>query len=314
MAASQQLDSATQMFRSMGERVQALAPVVGMVEGFRIAIDEMVSQFPLDENIKLERVGAGGVPAEWVAAPDAADDQVLLYLHGGGYMGGSMRSHRVMLSRLSRASGMRVLGLEYRLAPENPFPAAVEDSIAAYRWLLSQGVESKNIAIAGDSAGGGLTPATLIALRYVGEPMPAAGVCISPWVDLEGIGGSMTTKAEVDPIVQRELLDVLANLYLGNRDRRTPLAAPLYADLQGLPPLLIQVGSSETLLDDSNRLTERAKAAEVDATLEVWEDMIHTWHLFAPILPEGQQAIERIGEFLRQRVGSVPNLPMQWNS
>jgi acetyl esterase/lipase len=314
MASSQQLDSATQMFRSMGERVQALAPVVGMVEGFRIAIDEMVSQFPLDENIKLERVGAGGVPAEWVAAPDAADDQVLLYLHGGGYMGGSMRSHRVMLSRLSRASGMRVLGLEYRLAPENPFPAAVEDSIAAYRWLLSQGVESKNIAIAGDSAGGGLTPATLIALRYVGEPMPAAGVCISPWVDLEGIGGSMTTNAEVDLIVQRELLDVLANLYLGNRDRRTPLAAPLYADLQGLPPLLIQVGSSETLLDDSNRLTERAKAAGVDATLEVWEDMIHTWHLFAPILPEGQQAIERIGEFLRQRVGSVPNLPMQWNS
>ncbi len=303
MAASQQLDTAIQMWRSLGERTQALAPVVGIVEGFRVAIDEMGSQFQLDEDIQPERVGVGGVPAEWITAPGTAEDQVLLYLHGGGYLGGSMRSYRVMLSRLSRASGMRVLGLEYRLAPENPFPAAVEDSIAAYRWLLSQGVSPENIVIAGDSVGGGLTPATLVALRYFGEPMPAAGVCLSPWVDLEGIGESMTTKAEVDPIVNRELLNVLVNLYIGDRDRRTPLAAPLYADLHGLPPLLIQVGSSETLLDDSTRLTERAKAAGVDVTLEVWENMIHVWQLFAPILPEGQQAIERIGEFVRQHAG-----------
>ena len=283
MAANQQLDTAIQMCRSLGEKAQALGTVVGIVEGFRIAFDEMGSQFKLDEDIKPERVGVAGVPAEWIAAPGTADDQVMLYLHGGGYVGGSMRSHRVMLSGLSRASGMRVLGLEYRLAPENPFPAAVEDCIAGYRWLLSHGVSHKNIVIAGDSAGGALTPATLVALRYVGEPMPAAGVCLSPWLDLEGIGESMTTKAEVDPIVQRELLDVLVNLYIGDRDRRTPLAAPLYADLHGLPPLLIQVGSSETLLDDSTRLAERAKTAGVDVTLEVWEDMIHVWQLFAPI-------------------------------
>ncbi len=296
MAASQQLETATQMWRSFGERAQAL----GTTEGFRAAFEEMTSQFQLDEDIQTERVGAGGVPAEWIAAPGAAEDRVLLYLHGGGYMVGSMRTYRVMLSRMSRASGARVLGIEYRLAPENPFPAPVEDATAAYRWLLSNGVNPARIVIAGDSAGGGLTVATLVALRYFGEPMPAAGICISPWVDLELTGESMTTKAEADPLVQRELVDFMANMYLGNRDRRTPLASPLYADLHGSPPLLIHVGTSETLLDDSTRLTERAKAAGVDVSLEVWDDMVHDWHLFAPVLPEGQQAIERIGEFIRE--------------
>jgi len=299
MAASQQLEAVIQAFRSFGESTQALTAI----EDIRAAFEEMSSHFRPDADIKTERVGVGGVPAEWIAAPGASEDRVLFYLHGGGYVIGSMRTHREMLSRMSRVSGARVLGLEYRMAPENPFPIAVEDSVAGYRWLLSKGTDPKKIVIGGDSAGGGLTVAALVALRYLGEPMPAAGVCLSPWVDLEGTGESMTTKAEVDPIVQRDLLQFMTNMYMGNRDPRTPLASPLYADLHGLPPLLIQVGTSETLLDDSTRLAERAKAAGVDVTLEVWDDMIHVWQLFAPVLPEGQQAIERIGEFIREHTG-----------
>jgi acetyl esterase/lipase len=191
------------------------------------------------------------------------------------------------------------LGVDYRLAPEHPFPAAVEDATAAYRWLVSRGTDPAHIAIAGDSAGGGLTLATLIALRDAGDPLPAAAACLSPWVDLEGVGASMTSKAAVDPFVRKEMIEFMAQQYLGGRDLRTPLAAPLYADLQGLPPLLIQVGTAEVLLDDATRIAERARAAGVEVSLEVWDDMIHVWQLFAPMLPEGQQAIERIGAFIR---------------
>ena len=297
MAGSAQLERAKDTFRSMGERSQEL----GTIDGFRLAFEEMMSQFPMEDDIVCARLGAGGVPAEWITAPNAADDRVLLHLHGGGYVIGTMRGYRAILARLSRASGCRVLGIEYRLAPENPFPAAVDDSVAAYRWLLAQGYDPRKIALTGDSAGGGLVVALLVALRYLGEPMPAAGVCMSAWVDLEGTGESMTTKAEEDPIVQKEMLDFMAQLYLGDRDRKTPLASPLYADLRGLPPLLIQVGSAETLLDDSTRLAERARAAGVEVDLQVWDDMIHVWPLFAPVLPEGQQAIEQIGDFIRQK-------------
>ena len=296
MAASRQLDRAIQMFRDMGEKAKSLTTV----EQFRALYEDMMAEFKLDDDVTCERIGAGGVPAEWITTPGAADDRILLYLHGGGYMIGSMRTHRVMLSRMSRASSARVLGLDYRLAPENPFPAPVEDTLASYRWLLSNGANPKKIALAGDSCGGGLTVAALVAMRYAGEPMPAAGVCISAWVDLTHTSESMTTKAEEDPIIQREDLDQMAEAYLGDRDRRTPLASPLFADLAGLPPLLIQVGSAETLLDDSTGLAERAKAAGVDATLEVWDDMIHNWHVFAPFLPEAQQAIDRMGKFIQK--------------
>jgi acetyl esterase/lipase len=180
----------------------------------------------------------------------------------------------------------------------------VEDATTAYRWLLGTGVNPAGVVIAGDSAGGGLTAATLVALRDAGDLLPAAGVCLSPWVDLEGIGESMTSKAEADPMVQRDELLDMAKAYLGGADPRTPLAAPLYADLRGLPPLLIHVGTAETLLDDATRLAARARAAGVDVTLEPWEDMIHVWHFMASILPEGQQAIDRIGEFIFERVSS----------
>jgi len=252
-------------------------------------------------DVQCERVNAGGVDAEWVCAPGAANDRFVLYLHGGGYVIGSVKTHRDLMARLSRAAKARVLGLNYRLAPEHPFPAAVDDAVAGYKWLLAQGAKPGRIAIAGDSAGGGLAAATLVAIRDAKLPTPAAGVLLSPWVDLEGIGESMTTRAKVDPVVQKEGLAGMAQAYLQGQNARTPLAAPLYADLKGLPPLLIQVGDAETLLDDSKRLDGRAKAAGVSTKLEVWPEMIHVWQLFASFLPEGQQAIEGIGKFVIER-------------
>ncbi len=246
-------------------------------------------------------VDAGGVPGEWIAAPGASSERTLYYLHGGGYVIGSIHTHRALIARLSAASGARGFAINYRLAPEHPFPAAVEDAVTGYRWLLGQGVDPAGLVIAGDSAGGGLTVATLVALRDAGVPLPAAAVCLSPWTDMEGIGESAKTRAAADPMIDGAHLADGAQLYLGDADPRTPLAAPLYADLSGLPPMLIHVGDAEVLLDDSTRLAERATAAGVDVTLEVWDHMIHVWQFFAAILPEGQQAIDRIGAWVRER-------------
>jgi acetyl esterase/lipase len=292
----QQLQTIVEMLRSQ--------PVVNpnaSVEEARAGFEQVTSMFPVDADIKREVVSAGGVKAEWVSAPDVDAGRAVLYLHGGGYVIGSINTHRSLAARLSRASKARVLVIDYRLAPEHPHPAAVDDSVAAYRWMLTQGLKPARIAVAGDSAGGGLTVATLLAIRDAKLPLPGAGVCLSPWVDLEGIGESMTTKAGVDPIVQKAGLLQMAAAYLAGKAPRTPLAAPLYADLSGLPPLLIQVGTAETLLDDASRLAERARKAGVTVSYEPWESMIHVWHLFAPMLDEGQQAIDRIGEFVRKQ-------------
>ncbi|MBW1709446.1 MAG: alpha/beta hydrolase [Deltaproteobacteria bacterium] len=270
------------------------------IEEQRAGFEAQANLFPVAEDIQCDQLRVEQMPAEWVAAPGAGDDRVVLYLHGGGYVIGSINTHRELASRISRAAGARVLQIEYRLAPEHPYPAAVEDAVTAYRWLISEGVDPARITVAGDSAGGGLTVATLVALKERGEPSPGAAVCLSPWVDMEGIGESMTAKAEDDPIVQKKELLEMAKAYLGDADARTPLAAPLYADLSGLPPMLIQVGTTETLLDDSTRLAGRAREAGVDVTFEPWKDMIHVWHFFAMMLPEGQEAIERIGSFIKQ--------------
>jgi len=203
-----------------------------------------LTQFKVPTDVRCEPVNAGGVPAEWITAPGVNTERVIYYLHGGGYAYGSINTHREMVSRLSRAASARVLIIDYRLAPENPFPAALDDSVAAYRWLLSVGVNPTRLVIAGESAGGGLTVATLVALRDAGEPLPAAGICLSPWVDLECLGESMVTKGEIDPMATREGTLMLAKAYLRDTDPRTPLASPLYADLTGLPPLLIQVGTA----------------------------------------------------------------------
>jgi len=267
----------------------------------RANMESMTGLMPLPADVATESATVSGVPAEWVSTPDADPQRVVLYLHGGAYVIGSVNTHRDLVGRISRASGGRVLNVDYRLAPEHPHPAAVDDAVAAYRWLLDQGQAPAKLAVAGDSAGGGLTIATLVAIRDAGLPMPAAGVALSPWVDLEGIGESMTTAAHLDPMVQKEHLVRMGKLYLGDADPRSPLAAPLYADLSGLPPLLIQVGTAETLLDDSTRIAERARKAGVTVTLDVWDDMIHVFQAFAPILPEGQQAVDQIGEYLRAR-------------
>lgn len=295
--ANQQLQMIVQMLRSSPD-------LAGLsVEEKRAAFDALASPFQLAEDVRCQPVNAGGVPAEWITTPEAVDERVIYYLHGGGYIMGSINTHREMISRISRAAGARALAIDYRLAPENPFPAAVEDSTGAYRWLLSTGVDPARLVIAGESAGGGLTVATLVALRDAGDALPTAAACLSPWVDLECLGESMTTKAEVDPMVHREDILELAEAYLGDTHPRTPLAAPLYADLRGLPALLIQVGTAEVLLDDSTRLAERARSAGVDVILEPWDDMFHMWHFFAAMLPEGQQAIDRIGEFIRKHTG-----------
>lgn len=272
------------------------------VEEMRQGFEQLGQKFAASASVQIDTVDANGVPAEWVIAAGVAAVRTILYLHGGGYVIGSPATHRGLAERLSKAAGARVLVIDYRLAPEHPFPAAVEDATTAYRWLLASGTEAGNIAVAGDSAGGGLTAATLVALRDAGDALPAAGICLSPWVDMEGMGASMTARAGLDPMVQKEGLLNMAALYLQGADPRSPLAAPLYANLHGLPPLLVQVGTSETLYDDATRLADRAQAAGVDVTLEPWEEMIHVWHLFAESLPEGQKAIDRIGAFVCQHV------------
>jgi monoterpene epsilon-lactone hydrolase len=292
--ASKELEEVLELMRS-----RPAQPDLSLEE--QRAAFEDAPRFPLAEDVTCEEVDAGGVPGEWITTPGAADERVIFYLHGGGYVLCSINTHRELISRLSRAAGARVLAIDYRLAPESPFPAAVHDSVSAYRWLLSQGVEPGQIVVGGDSAGGGLTVATLVALRDAEGPLPAAGVCISPWTDMEC--ASVIERAATDGMIQPEGILGMAKAYLGGADARTPLASPIYADLKGLPPLLIQVGGAEELLDDSTRLAERAKAAGVDVTLESWEDMFHVWHSYAGMLPEGQQAIERIGEFVREKVG-----------
>ena len=275
----------------------------GATEGRRRSFEQMTDGFTIDVPARYSRVNAGGVTAEWVAAEEASESRVVLYFHGGGYIIGSPRTHRAMLAHLSRDSASRVLALDYRLAPEHPFPAPVEDAVASYKWLLSEGFDPARITLAGDSAGGGLTVAAMVQIRYVGLPMPAAGVCISPWVDMEGLGESMETRAAADPMVGKENLMISAKTYLGGADPRAPLAAPIYADLRGLSPILIQVGDAEVLLDDSTRLAGIAREAGVEVKMDVWDDMIHVWHLFAPILPEGKQAIKQAGEFIKKHTG-----------
>ena len=269
----------------------------------RQRLDALGEQYPLPTDVRVETADADGVAAEWTAAPGAESERVILYLHGGGYTAGSLKSHRHMVAQAGREAKARTMALEYRLAPEHPFPAAVEDAVAGYRFLLSRGFSPNRIAVAGDSAGGGLTVALLVSLRDAGLPLPACAWCISPWVDLEGTGASMTAKATVDPMVQQGYLIELAEAYLDGVNPRTPLAAPLYADLKGLPPMLIQVGSAETLLDDAVRLAGAAGSADVRVRLEVWPDMIHVWQLFYQQVAAGRRALAEAGAFIRSNWG-----------
>jgi acetyl esterase/lipase len=293
--ASEQLQQLIEMLRSRGSRAEIT------IEQARAGLEALSEVIKPAADVTCEPVDVDGVPGEWIAAANADPERTVYYLHGGGYTIGSIKSHREFVSRISRAAAARALLIEYRLAPEDPFPAAVDDALTGYRWLLASGVDPARTVIAGDSAGGGLTVATLVALRDAGEPLPAAAVCISPWLDMEGKGESLKTRADRDPWIQPDLIALGAEMYLAGADPRNPLANALHADLSGLPPLLIQVGDAEVLLDDSTRLAARAKAAGVDATLEVWDEMVHVFQAFAFMLPEAQRAIDRIGEFVQAR-------------
>ena len=289
-------------YDSLMQTVMSLKPVKRSFGEMRDDFERLATMFPPEQDIRKDPVQANDVPAEWIRAPEVDNNFAILYLHGGGYTIGSISTHRDLVGRISRAAGFPCLLIQYRLAPENPHPAALEDAKAAYRWLRSEGIDASNIVIAGESAGGGLAVATLASLRDEGEQLPGAAVCISPWVDLEGLGESMVKNADVDPFVAPQGIVFMAKAYLGGLDPRTPLAAPLYADLTGLPPMLVQAGTSECLFDDATRLAERAKAAGVEVTLEPWEGMVHIWHYFASMLPEGQEAIEHVGKFVRQHL------------
>jgi monoterpene epsilon-lactone hydrolase len=257
---------------------------------------------PVPDDVLVREVTAGGVPAHWLAAPGADAGRVLLFLHGGGFELGSLRSDGELAARLGRASGMRVLFPEYRLAPEHPFPAAIDDVLAAWRWLRAdQGLSASSIAVAGDSAGGGLAVALLVAARDAGEALPAAATLMSPTVDLTSSGASMTERVDQDPFSTPALLRQLASDYLAGADPKTPLASPLFASMSGLPPLLVLVGTADLLLSDSERLAAAATEAGVDVTLEIGEGLPHVY----PILlgtPEAAQATEQIGKFLRALV------------
>jgi acetyl esterase/lipase len=264
----------------------------------------MVGAAPLAPELRFEPTSLGGVPALACMSPGARADRCLLYLHGGAFVIGSAQDYRSLFGELGRAAGVRAVAPDYRLAPEHPFPAAIDDVLTAYRALLAEGRPASSIVLAGDSAGGALVTGLLVAARDAGLPMPAGALLISPWVDLACEGHSMSTKAVADPALTREGLLVHAALYLGRRPAQTPLASPLHADLSGLPPLLVQVGTAEILLDDSLRLAARAAEANVRISLSVWPDMPHVWHFFGFMLEEGRRAIGEAAEFLRARLGN----------
>ena len=290
-----QLDALVTLFRSRPQVED------GDVKGARERFEKLGDFLGGAPDAAVEKVDAGGVPAAWVAAPGIDESRVILYLHGGGYVIGSIKTHLRLAYDLSAAASARVLLIDYRLAPEHPFPAAVNDAAAAWRWLKSKGCDPRRMAITGDSAGGGLTIAPAVNLRDQRLGLPACLVAISPWVDLEGLGQSMQSRAAQDPMVQKAGLTWLAGLYLNGTDPKTPLAAPLYADLAGLPPILIQVGTAETLLDDATRVAEKLHAAQGEVTLSVWPNMLHVWPLFAPKLSEGRDGCREAGNFIRAK-------------
>jgi len=278
------------------------APPAASIQEARNVLEVGASTAMLPAGTQVEPVMAGGVPAEWVRAEGSASDRAILYLHGGGYTKCSCNTARLLASQLAAATLCSLLVLEYRLAPENPFPAALEDATAAYCWLLDQGFDPGRIVMMGDSAGGGLAVSTLVSLRDKGIVLPDCAALLSPWTDLTAAGESIHTAAEADPWMTEEECRRNAEMYAAGVDLRNPLISPLFADLHGLPDMLIQVGSDEILRDDSVRLAEKTRTAGVDVTLDIWEGMWHVWHYFAPQLPEGKQAIQQAGDFVRSRL------------
>lgn len=275
----------------------------------RQRVDEVGSVWPVAADIGCETVDVDGVPGEWSIAPGSDSARVLMFSHGGGYCSGSILSHRRMVTEAGRAGRVRTLAVGYRLAPEHPFPAALEDATTAWRFLRKQGIAAKHIAIGGDSAGGGLTVALLNRLRDAGEELPACGWLVSPWTDLTMSGATFAAKDSVDPLIHKDYLQELADAYLpAGMNPKDPRASVLFADIKGLPPLLIQVGSDETLLDDATRFAAAAGAADVFVALEIWPHMIHAWPLWNARLAPGRRALESAGAFLRRHLQNATHV------
>jgi acetyl esterase/lipase len=267
----------------------------------RQRLDEVGSIWPIADDVRVEAVDLGGVPGEWSDVPGAEDSRVLLFFHGGGYCSGSIVSHRRMVTEAGRKAGCRTLAVDYRLAPEHPFPAALEDALKAWRFLREHGIAAGDIAVSGDSAGGGLTVALLENLRDAAMELPGCAWLVSPWTDLTLSGSTLASKEAVDPIIHEGYLRELVEAYLPEgMDPRDPRVSPLFANLSGLPPLLIQVGSEEALLADATRFASAAGAAQVAVTLEVWPHMIHAWPLWNARLEAGREALAHAGAFIRQ--------------
>jgi monoterpene epsilon-lactone hydrolase len=266
----------------------------------RQRLDEVGSLWPVADDVSLEAVNCDGVPGEWSLAPGSDRSRVLIFFHGGGYCSGSILSHRRMVTEAGRAARMRTLAIGYRLAPEHPYPAAHEDAMTAWHFVRRQGIPADSIAVGGDSAGGNLSITLINRLRAANEALPACAWLISPWTDLTMSGASLDTKDAVDPIIHKAYLGELAVAYVPTDiDRASPLISPLFADLRDFPPILIQVGSAETLLADATRFAGAAGSVDVDVRLEIWPHMIHAWPLWNAKLTAGREALANAGEFLR---------------
>ena len=290
------------------ERLEAMfraRPASLTIEERRAACDALALRYPTAADVTVTPALAHGLPAEWTSTPLSRDDRVILYLHGGGFVWGSLASHRHFVSELGRAAGMRTFALDYRRAPEFPFPHTLEDAVNAYCFLLGSGYPARQVAIAGDSAGAGLAVATLVRLKELGMAQPSGAVLFSPWTDMSISAGSYERNAERDPVLDRELMLFLAAQYLGDRPRDTPLASPALADLHGIAPLNIFVGATEALLDDSIALARAASLADVQVRLEIWPKMFHFWPNHYQVLAEGRQALALAGKMLREVDGSV---------
>ena len=269
----------------------------------RQRLDDVGSIWPVADDVKFVPVDAGGVEGEWSSVPGSDASRVLLFFHGGGYCSGSIRSHRRMVSEAGRAAKVRTLAIAYRLAPEHHYPAALEDAYSAWRFLRQAGIAAAHIAVGGDSAGGGLTAALIDQLKAAGEELPMCAWLVSPWVDLTMSGSTITTKDAVDPLIHKAYLEELAGAYVpAGTDRMDPTVSPLFGDLRGFPPTLIQVGSAETLLADATRFAAAAGTADVSVRLEIWPHMIHAWHLWNAHLEAGRRALRSAGEFIRAYV------------
>lgn len=301
---SAEMAAITEMMRQARGAPNLSAPA--SVEEMRAQMESLLASLPKVDGVSTEPVDAAGIPAEWTVPQDREVRGTILYLHGGGYYEGSVSTHRRLVAALCLAAGARGLSVDYRLAPENRFPAAVEDAVAAYRWLTSDGVEEPaSVVVAGDSAGGGLTFATLIALRDAGDAMPAGAFGISPWTDLAAIGESLVTRKDRDPYIDPTSIAETVRRYVDDSQRRNPLASPLYGNLTGLPPLLIHVGGAEVLYDDAARMAAAAREAGVEVEFADWPDAFHVWHMMAGLLPEADEAVSAAGAWIAKRLASA---------